>query len=126
LTFYNLKSSGHLQNNAGVEEKDEIWIPNLIFDNSIGENLVENDHFSSLSVQQSSLGLHILNEFLQEDIQYLGFENYLIYSRTYKMDLVCEFDQHNFPFDTQTCSIKVSKVVAKVGMEGNFSILKLD
>jgi hypothetical protein len=108
LTFYNLRSTGSLQNNVGVEEKDAIWIPGLIFDNSVEEKLVQNDYFSSLSVQQSSLGIHLFNEILQENIKFKGSKNFMIYSRTYKMDLVCEFEQQKFPFDTQTCSIKVS------------------
>jgi len=112
LTFYNLRSTGDLQNNVGVEEKDQIWIPKLIFDNSAEENLVEIDHFSSLTVQQSSIGIRLLNEVLQENIKFKGSENYLIYSRTYKMDMVCEFEQQKFPFDTQICSIKVGTVVA--------------
>ncbi len=109
MTYYNLRSSEDLENNVGDEEKDKIWIPRLIFDNSVEENLVENDHFSSLAIKQSGLGIHTLNEFLQENMQYKGSENFLIYLRTYKMDLDCEFEQRNFPFDFQTCSIKVSK-----------------
>ena len=112
MIFYNLRSTGNLQNNVGVEEKDQIWIPKLIFDNSAEENLVEIDHFSSLTVQQSSIGIRLLNEVLQENIKFKGSENYLIYSRTYKMDMVCEFEQQKFPFDTQICSIKVGTVVA--------------
>jgi hypothetical protein len=109
LTFFNLRSTGDLQNNVGLEEKDQIWIPSIIFDNSVKENLVENDHFSSLTVQQSSPGIHLLNEVLQEIVKFKGSENFLIYSRTYKMDLVCEFEQQMFPFDNQICSIQVSK-----------------
>jgi hypothetical protein len=112
LTFYNLKNSGNLINKVGAEEKDEIWIPSLIFDNSVEEHLIENDHFSSLTVQQSSLGIHRLNEFLQENMEFKGSENFLIYSRTYKMNLVCVFEQHNYPFDIQTCSIEVRKCLA--------------
>jgi hypothetical protein len=110
LTFYNLRGTGDLQNNVGAEEKDQIWIPGLIFDNSVEENRIENDHFSSLIVQQSGPGIHKLNQVLQENMDFVGSENFLIYSRTYKMDLVCEFEQHNYPFDIQTCSIKVRKV----------------
>jgi hypothetical protein len=79
----------------------------LIFDNSVEEHLVENDHFASLTVEQNGHGIQILNEFLQEEIQFKGSENFLIFSRTYKMDLVCEFEEHIYPFDVQTCSIKV-------------------
>jgi hypothetical protein len=88
----------------------------LIFDNSVEEHLVENDNFALLTIQQSGLGIQILNEFLQENIQYKGSDNYLSYSRTYKIDLVCEFEQHNYPFDVQTCSIKVRKWMSFLGM----------
>jgi hypothetical protein len=108
LTFYNLRKSGKLQNNVGDEERKEIWIPNLIFDNSVGEMLIENDKFSVLTVLQNGTGLQKTNEYLQENIVYKGSENYLVYSRTYKMDLGCEFEQQSYPFDSQTCSIEVS------------------
>jgi len=48
-----------------------------------------------------------LNEKLQEDEQYDGADNGIIYSRVYKMKLLCKFEQHNYPFDSQTCFIKV-------------------
>jgi hypothetical protein len=107
LTFYNLRKNGTLQNNVGTKEKDEIWIPNLLFANSIKERLVENDKFSILAIQQNGTGQQITNEYLQENIVYKGSENFLVYSRIYMMDLGCEFEQHSFPFDSQTCSIQV-------------------
>ncbi len=115
LKFYNLRSIDDLQNNVGVEEKDKIWIPNLIFDNSVEVKHVLNDEFSSISIQQDFPGIKDVNEFLQENIEYKGSENYLVYSRTYKMELSCEFEQHNYPFDIQTCSIKVSRWMPYLG-----------
>ena len=110
MTFHNLRGTGDLQNNIAVEEKDKIWIPSLMFDNSVEEKHVVNDEFSSMAIHQDTPGIKTVNEYLQENIKYMGFENYLTYFRIYKMDLVCEFEQHNYPFDIQTCSIKVRKV----------------
>jgi hypothetical protein len=107
LTFYNLRKTGQFQSNVGEEERNKIWIPNLIFDNSVKEKLIEIDKFSVLTVLQNGTGVQITNEYLQDNIQYKGSENFLIYSRTYLLDLGCEFEQHNYPFDSQTCSIKV-------------------
>ena len=107
LTFYNLRKNGTLQNNVGTKEKDEIWIPNLLFANSIKERLVENDKFSILAIEQNGTGVQETDKYLQENMLYKGSENAVIYSRTYTMDLGCEFEQHSFPFDTQTCSIEV-------------------
>ncbi len=107
LTFYNLRNTGKHQNNVGEEERNKIWIPSLIFDNSVDEKLIENDKFSQITIILNGTGLQITNENLQENIMYKGSENYLKYSRTYSMDLGCEFEQHTFPFDSQTCSIQV-------------------
>jgi hypothetical protein len=107
LTFYNLRKSGKLINNVGEEERNKIWIPNLIFDNSVEEKLIKNDEFSLLHILQIRRGLQKVNEYMQENIHYQGSQNYLVYSRTYMMDLGCAFEQHSFPFDSQTCSIQV-------------------
>jgi hypothetical protein len=107
LAFYNLRQTGKSQSNVGDDERKEIWIPNLIFENSVKEKLVENDKFSTLTVLQNGTGLQITNEHLQENIKYNGSENFLIFSRTYLMDFGCEFELHSYPFDSQTCSIQV-------------------
>ena len=95
------------QSNVGDDEINKIWIPNLIFDNSVKEKLVENAEFSTLTIFQNVSGLQETNEHLQENVKYKGSENFLIYTRTYLMDLGCEFEQHSYPFVTQTCSIQV-------------------
>ena len=107
LTFYNLRKTGQFQSNVGEEERNKIWIPNLIFDNSVKEKLIEIDKFSVLTVLQNGTGLLETNEYLQENVKYKGSENFLIYTRTYLIDLSCEFEQHSYPFDSQTCSIQV-------------------
>ncbi len=107
LNFYNLRNTGKFQNRVGDEERKKIWIPNLIFANSIKEKLVENDKFSILAIEQNGTGVQKTDKYLQENMQYKGSENAVIYSRTYTMDLGCEFEQHSFPFDSQNCSIQV-------------------
>ncbi len=107
LTFYNLRNTSKFQNRVGDEERKKIWIPNIIFANSVKEQLVENDKFSILAIEQNGTGVQETDKYLQENMLYKGSENSVIYSRTYTMDLGCEFEQHSFPFDTQTCSIEV-------------------
>ena len=106
LTYYNLQQSGKIKN-IGDEERNKIWIPNLIFDNSAKERLAENDKFSILAILQDSYGRQKTNEFLQENILHLGSNHFIVYSRAYLMDFGCEFEQHSYPFDSQTCSIQV-------------------
>ena len=107
MAFYNLRQTGKSQSNVGDDERKEIWIPNLIFENSVKEKRVKSDEFSTLTVLQNGTGFIETNEYLQENVKYKGSENFLIYTRTYLIDLSCEFEQHSYPFDSQTCSIQV-------------------
>ncbi len=111
LSFSNLRDGGKVENIIGSEERDAIWIPNLYFDNSVEETYIYNDLLSSLSIYQNGSGVQRIDQYLQENIWHNGSENNLIFLRTYKMDLVCEFDLHNYPFDRQTCSVQVLKKV---------------
>lgn len=52
LTFYNLKSFNGSGNNVGKEEKEGLWIPQLIFSNSLPEIHIKNDEDSYLMVKQ--------------------------------------------------------------------------
>jgi hypothetical protein len=107
LTFVNLQKVENHKNIIGADEQGKIWIPNLIFDNSVEDIEVSNDPFSSLIVNYTGISKPILNNNLHEDKLYDGADNCIIYSREYKMKLLCEFEQQNFPFDSQTCNIKV-------------------
>ena len=49
-----------------------------------------------------------INEYLQENEVFDGSSNAMLFSRTYKMALHCNFQHQKYPFDTQRCSIKVS------------------
>ncbi len=109
LSFSNIRSSAKVENIIGSEERDAIWIPNLYFDNSVEETYIYNDLLSSLSIYQNGSGIQRIDQYLQENVWYNGSENNLIFLRTYKMGLVCEFDLHYYPFDSQTCSIQVTQ-----------------
>jgi hypothetical protein len=108
LFFVNLKTDERHKNIIGSEERDKIWIPNLVFDNSIEDFQIMNDAFSSLMINQTGNSTTSLNSQLQEDERYDGTDNNLVYFRSYKMKLLCNFEQHFYPFDTQTCYIKVN------------------
>jgi hypothetical protein len=107
LIFVNLKKDERHTNIIGTEEREIIWIPNLIFDNSVEDVQISNDPFSSLVVNNSGSSTIILNDNLQEDEQYHGFDNGITYTRVYKMKLLCIFEQHKYPFDSQSCFVKV-------------------
>ena len=63
-----------------------------------------------MQVQQSGTAFVEIDDFLQENEKFNGTDNALIYSRTYKMTLLCNFLLEKFPFDTQICYIVVSTI----------------
>jgi hypothetical protein len=107
LFFVNLKNETKRKNIIGVEERNKIWIPNLVFDNSIKDFQIKNDGFSTLTINQTGNATTVLNLDLQEDQKYNGTDNNLIYSRCYKMNLLCDFELRFYPFDAQKCTIQV-------------------
>ena len=50
LSYLNLKNHSTRGNIIGQKERDEIWIPNLVFTNSIDDSFVTNDEMSSLEI----------------------------------------------------------------------------
>ena len=109
LTFRNLKDEIDGENNLGQEMRDEIWIPRLVFCNSLSEIRISNDDFSSLEVLR--LGRPHLNSpiELQKNELFDGAENPLVYTRVYSLELQCNFELKWYPFDYQECFILVSR-----------------
>ena len=115
LKFVDLKNDPKRANTVNLESRNKIWLPNLVFDNSIAEVQIKNDGFSSLSVKREGnpvAQLHkrypqATNEF-QESEKFTGDTNPLVYARNYELKLGCEFALHYYPFDTQTCLVTVT------------------
>ena len=111
LTFKNLKESVH-KNVIGVKQKESLWIPPLVFNNS--------EETTMLSIHR---GLHqpIVNmfverlgsfevadpSFLDETYFYKGTENPLLLKTEYNMILHCNYKLEDYPFDTQICTMEV-------------------
>jgi hypothetical protein len=108
LTFLNLKSDS-IENKVGPQEKEKIWIPNLVFDNNPDEAYIENDALSSINVIMEGNPELNYNSELTIDEEFAGMFNPLIFSRSYEMKFGCDFVLHFYPFDTQHCFINVSK-----------------
>ena len=86
---------------------EHIWLPQLIFANSLDLKFIENDGISSLTIQQ--IGKHFHNSIgeINEETLFTGMENPLIYRNTYEMQFHCSFILYDYPFDVQHCKIVV-------------------
>ena len=108
LTFANLRNNSYSGNDLEENEENNLWIPNLIFENSVVDAYVKNDPLSSIEILKIGLPQRNSNHELFENYIYSGKTNPLIYSRTYDLKFACGFELHYFPFDHQECFILVT------------------
>ena len=108
LIYSNLQNGTELKNKLGKSERDHIWIPQLFISNSLDLKFIELDGISSMTVEQSgSTEMNSLTETTEKRL-FKGTENFLIYRNTYEIELHCDFDLYNYPFDKQHCKIEVT------------------
>ena len=112
LEFANLKSN-MFANLIGIKDKDLLWIPPLIFNNS------ERNRMLSLDREPGEPRANILVEkrgnprvapltVLDETYFYKGSENLMVYRSEYNLQFNCIYELAYYPFDMQTCTIEVS------------------
>ena len=120
---------------------DKLWVPHIIFKNTEKNYESKIDEKSIILVKkQGNKSLAPIHE-IEEIAYYKGSENSLLYSRDFYHRFQCHFDLHDYPFDTQVCSIlmkmphkvenfvdifpKQLKYTGQLQM-AEFNILKLD
>ena len=110
LLFWNLKKSSNHRNIVGHEQRKQIWIPNLVFANSVTNAFVQEDILSTVWIKNQNESPTIaLNSDLQKNEEYKGALNPLIFERIYDLQLQCVFSLRCYPFDFQQCYIEVNK-----------------
>ena len=104
LIYFYLRNS----NMIGSEEKNQIWIPPLVFNNSDSNQMITNSQSSTVFVHKRGKRelLDISN--VNEGDTYKGSENPLVYTADYDLVNHCVFKFYYYPFDTQVCEIQVS------------------
>ena len=115
LTFRNLKKNV-FKNVIGVDQKELVWIPPLMFDNSDNTRTLSISHEGSdepmvnLFVERGVDNKFVVAapSFLDETYFYKGEENYMVLTTGYNMVLHCNYKLEDYPFDTQNCTMEVS------------------
>ena len=103
LQFYNLKDNATM-NFLLYEEKQNIWVPKIIFQNTKSQLTTMNDEKSRLKVLKQQAGAYNTDGLVSEDIDiYEGSKNPLVMSRVYDIEFMCNFQMQWYPFDSQTC-----------------------
>ena len=111
LKFANLKDS-MFKNLIGSPEKETLWIPPLIFNNSERNTMVTMDRepgdpVANIMIEKRGNASFAPPVVLDETAFYKGSENLMVYKSEYNLLLSCIYDLGFYPFDTQTCAMEV-------------------
>ncbi len=121
LTMFNLKDSNNL-NTLTLEERRKIWIPQVVFFNTVDKLESENDNKAFVVIRREGSFVRSDKSIIENAYIYQGKENPLIISRSYTSEFLCDFNMAVYPFDTQICSV----IVIMKGNTGEFTQLIVD
>ena len=97
IIYYNLNDNQGL-NTLVEQEKDKIWTPKLIFDNTEEKTRTKTDSESVISVKRE--GEYTQNTLEDVDNTYVfeGRHNPLYISRVYQTEWICDYEMNWYPF----------------------------
>ena len=102
ITFYNLHENQGL-NTLVEEEKQMIWTPRLIFDNTDEKTRTTTDSESVISVRREGNYTKNTKESIDNVYIFEGLYNPLDMNRVYQTEWICDYEMNWYPFDTQKC-----------------------
>ena len=102
ITFYNLHGDRNL-NSLVEKEKQMIWTPSLIFENTDENTRTTTDGESIISVKREGNFTQNTVEDLDNTYMFRGEDNPLDMSRVYETEWICDYQMNWYPFDTQKC-----------------------
>ena len=119
LDYQNLNQD-QFQNVISKEVAMKLWKPRLIFDNHIGDKvggyILEYSPISSaLMLVRNGNGTKAEQSRLYEARIYSSSQTELLLRTIQFMKFECHFDLQYFPFDEQTCSVKVRYQLLIIG-----------
>ena len=102
ITFHNIHPDKKL-NSLVEEEKQTIWTPTLILDNTDEKIRTVTDSESTISVKREAEFTRNTISDIDNTYIFQGKDNPLEMSRVYETDWICDYEMNWFPFDTQKC-----------------------
>ena len=95
-------------NALSLEEKENIWLPILVFTNTDNNEVTSGDGDSEVTVTRESEFVRSESNVVEEINIFNGEANRLTYERIYTKTLRCDFQLQLYPFDSQKCFVDIS------------------
>ena len=119
LRFYNLKDDSGL-NALSPQEKQQIWMPVLVFENTEDKPITSVDEKTSITIRkQGSFSLSKVEDVENQQF-FQGRDNSMTMTRFYNIRFICNYEMQWYPFDIQRCQLKL----AMLGKSSDFSRLE--
>ena len=119
--FNNLHKNQYL-NSLVDQEKNRIWTPTFILDNTDKKIRTTTDSESVIFVKRQGNFTRNSMEIVDNTYVFEGQANPLIMNRVYETQWICDYEMNWFPFDTQQCKMMFSltnDMNSFVNLEGN-------
>ena len=104
LTYLNLNNDTHF-NALSPQEKQNIWTPDLEFDNTEHNPGTIVDSDTLIAVRKEGPSSQPPETEYENSQNYDGSQNPLTLSRFYNTRFLCNYDMEMFPFDIQKCDL---------------------
>ena len=111
--YHNLKSTAFL-NILSDEEMQQLWLPNLIYDNTDQKETIRlgsstSWEFDTTITVQKEGDSNMSPLSVTDEIEiFEGSENSLLLQQTYTKTFQCQYQLHYYPLDTQVCYMNIS------------------
>ena len=113
LIFFNLKEDSGL-NALSPEEKQQIWVPALVFSNTENRLSTLVDEDSTVTIERR--GTYTVPDITELENRhfYSGSGNQITLTRFYNIRFLCYYNMNWYPFDLQTCSLILQMKVCRL------------
>ena len=90
------------------EEFEQIWKPSLILKNSLEHASITKNEAVIIQILKQNEGTIKSKKELREGMTYDGKTNDIVLTAVFDTDFGCSYQLHDYPFDSQVCTIDVS------------------
>lgn len=90
-----------------THEKEQIWIPEIIFYNTNRKDESLNDRKTLIEISKEGRPKKSSTTAINNEQIFDSNDNPIVQKRVYDIEFICNFNMENYPFDIQTCNVEL-------------------